>query len=150
MVDKITPEHRSWNMSRVRSKDTKPEKKIRSLIHAMGFRFRKNVKTLPGNPDIVFPKYKTVIFVHGCFWHQHHGCKKSHIPKSNIEFWTEKLGKNVVRDVKHQKELEEAGWKVIVIWECEIKEENGLIEKLKNVFSESAGTEINKDSKYNK
>lgn len=135
MVDSISPKHRSWNMSRVRAKDTKPEVKVRSILHPKGFRFRKNVKSLPGVPDIVLPKYRTVIFVHGCFWHQHRGCKKSHIPKSNVEFWTEKLSKNVVRDVKHKKNLEELGWRVIYVWECELKNievlEAKLIKKLK-------------------
>lgn len=121
MVDKISPEHRSWNMSRVRSKDTKPEIKVRSLLHRMGYRFRKNVRTLPGNPDIVLPKYKSIIFVHGCFWHQHPGCPKSHIPKSNTEFWKDKLQKNTVRDQKHILELEKLGWNVHIIWECMTK-----------------------------
>lgn len=129
MVDSITPEHRSWNMSRVRSKDTKPEVFIRSMLHALGFRFRKNVKKLPGNPDVVLAKYKTVIFVHGCFWHQHPGCMKSHIPKSNIEFWTQKLGKNVVRDAQHETDLREKGWNIITIWECELKD-NQVLDKL--------------------
>ena len=131
MADTISPKHRSWNMSRVRSKDTKPEIKIRSMLHAKGFRFRKNVKNLPGVPDIVLPKYKAIIFVHGCFWHQHKGCVKSHIPKSNVEFWTEKLGKNVVRDKKHNKELKQSGWRILTIWECEIKDLVKLERKLK-------------------
>ena len=134
MADTISPKHRSWNMSRVRSKNTKPEIKIRSMLHAKGFRFRKNVKNLPGVPDIVLPKYKSIIFVHGCFWHQHKGCVKSHIPKSNVEFWTEKLGKNVVRDKKHNKELKQAGWRILTIWECEMKDLNKLERKLKKFF----------------
>ncbi len=131
MADTISPKHRSWNMSRVKSKDTKPEIKIRSMFHAQGFRFRKNVKNLPGVPDIVLPKYKSIVFVHGCFWHQHKGCVKSHIPKSNVEFWTIKLGKNVVRDKKHNKELKQAGWRILTIWECEIKDLVKLERKLK-------------------
>jgi len=119
MADKITPEHRSWNMSRVRSKDTKVEVKVRSILHRLGFRFRKNVRSLPGKPDIVLPKHKTVVFVNGCFWHQHSGCVKSHIPKSNIEFWQEKLQRTVSRDVKNKLLLENSGWRVVIIWECE-------------------------------
>lgn len=130
MADKISPEHRSWNMSRVRSKETKPEKRVRSLLHGLGFRFRKNVRSLPGVPDIVLPKYKTVIFVHGCFWHQHKGCVKSHIPKSNIEFWTAKLGRNADRDKQHAKNLKAAGWRVIIVWECQMKDLPALAEKL--------------------
>lgn len=118
-------------MSRVRSNETKPERKVRSLLHGIGFRFRKNVKSLPGKPDIVLPKYKTVIFVHGCFWHQHSGCVKSHIPKSNIPFWTEKLNRNVSRDKQHIKILRRAGWRVILVWECQIKDLDALAKKLK-------------------
>ncbi len=132
MVDSISKKHRSWNMSRVRSKDTKPEVKVRSMLHAKGFRFRKNVKSLPGVPDIVLPKYKTVVFVHGCFWHQHPNCVKSHIPKSNVEFWTEKLGKNVIRDKKHKKNLKKLGWNVIYVWECKLKNMEALERKLTN------------------
>ena len=138
MADTISPKHRSWNMSRVRSTNTKPEIKVRSMLHAKGFRFRKNVKSLPGVPDIVLPKYKTVVFVHGCFWHQHPGCAKSHIPKSNVEFWTTKLGKNVVRDAKHKKDLKKLGWKVIYVWECELKNfdalEKNLPKKIKSAI----------------
>lgn len=100
MADKISPEHRSWHMSRVRSKDTKLETYVRSILHRMGFRFRKNVRKLPGTPDIVLKKYNSIIFVHGCFWHQHENCNKSHIPKSNRKFWIDKLRKNVERDRK--------------------------------------------------
>ncbi len=102
------------------------------MLHAKGFRFRKNLKSLPGVPDIVLLKYKTVVFVHGCFWHQHPGCVKSHIPKSNVEFWTVKLGKNVVRDIKHKKDLKKLGWKVIYVWECELKNFEALEKKLTN------------------
>ncbi|MDQ3491595.1 MAG: very short patch repair endonuclease [Acidobacteriota bacterium] len=131
MVDKITPEHRSWNMSRVRSKDTKLEVKVRSLLHGLGFRFRKNVKALPGKPDIVLAKYRTIIFVNGCFWHQHPGCVKSHIPKSNVQFWRSKLDRTVERDQVNRRLLEEKGWKVFYLWECESLDLNSLIEVLR-------------------
>ena len=136
MADTVTKEQRSRNMSLIRSKETKPEVFVRSVLHRLGFRFRKNVKTLPGKPDIVLPKYKTVIFIHGCFWHQHPGCKRSTIPKSNIDYWIPKLKGNVKRDKEHRKNLEESGWKVAVIWECEAKKADELIEKIKTIFAE--------------
>ena len=108
-------------MSRIRSKDTKPEKIIRSILHKLGFRFRINRKDLPGKPDIILPKYKTVIFVHGCFWHQHEGCKIASKPKSNSEFWQKKFSLNIERDRKNQEKLQLMGYRVITIWECEAK-----------------------------
>jgi DNA mismatch endonuclease (patch repair protein) len=129
-MDSISKEHRSWNMSRIKSKNTNPEMIVRSLLHKMGYRFRLHRKDLPGKPDIVLPKYKTVIEVRGCFWHRHKGCKDASTPKSNTEFWQGKFSKNVERDEQNQKELEELGWKVIVVWECECKNTNKLIEKL--------------------
>ena len=120
-MDKLTPEKRSWNMSRIRSKDTKPEMIVRSLLHRMGYRFRLHVKDLPGKPDIVLPKYKTVIFVHGCFWHRHKGCKYAYNPKSRVEFWQKKFSDNVKRFKTVEKELSKLNWQIIVIWECEIK-----------------------------
>jgi DNA mismatch endonuclease (patch repair protein) len=121
MADIITIEQRSWLMSQIKEKNTKPEIAIRKLLHSKGFRFRIHDKRLAGKPDLLLPKYKTVIFIHGCFWHQHPGCSVSHMPKSNIEYWASKLGKNIIRDKKNKKELKKAGWKVIVIWECDIK-----------------------------
>lgn len=121
MVDRITVEHRSWNMSKIKGKETKIEVKVRSYLFKNGFRFRKNDKRLPGKPDVVLPKYKTVIFIHGCFWHRHQGCKLTTTPKTRTEFWINKFKKNVENDKKHQRELEEAGWKVLIIWECEIE-----------------------------
>lgn len=123
-MDKITKEHRSWNMSRIRGRDTKPELIVRSLLHKMGFRFRLHRKDLPGKPDIVLPRYKTVIFIHGCFWHRHEGCKFAYSPKSRVDFWQSKFSCNINRDVIVKNKLEEAGWKVIVIWECSISEIN--------------------------
>jgi DNA mismatch endonuclease (patch repair protein) len=129
MTDTITKEHRSWNMGRIRSKDTKPELIVRSMLHGMGYRFRLNGRIskktwakgiLPGKPDIVLAGRKTVIFVHGCFWHRHRGCKGATTPKTRTEWWIEKLNANVRRDQAYKKTLEENGWKVIVIWECEL------------------------------
>ncbi len=123
MVDKVSKEVRSYNMSRIRSKDTTPEILVRSYLFSKGLRFRKNDKRYPGSPDIVLPKYKTMVFVHGCFWHLHDGCKYAVMPKSNVEFWEKKLYGNKERDERNKKELEELGWKVITVWECELKKD---------------------------
>lgn len=129
---------RSYNMSRIKGKDTKPEETVRKYLFSKGFRYRKNVSTLPGKPDIVLPKYKTCIFVHGCFWHKHEGCKYFVWPKSNEEFWKDKLEKNVTRDKNEQAELEKMGWHILIVWECQLKKKNKeqtlreLEEKIKN------------------
>jgi len=123
-------------MSRVKGKNTKPEIAVRKWLHGQGFRFRLHRKDLPGKPDIALPKYKTVIFVHGCFWHRHHGCKRCITPSTNTEFWEEKFRKNVERDAKNREALETLGWKVIVIWECEIKNECLRKTRLEKVCSE--------------
>jgi DNA mismatch endonuclease (patch repair protein) len=117
-------------MSQVRSKDTKPEKVVRSVLHRLGYRFRLHRKDLPGKPDIVLPKYHAVIFVHGCFWHQHPNCKKATYPKSNAIFWKQKLDSNIERDRHNQDELLQLGWRVLVIWECQTKHPNTLMEQL--------------------
>lgn len=119
-----SPETRSYNMSRIHGKDTKPEEKVRKFLFSQGFRYRKNDKRLPGKPDIVLPKYKTVIFVNGCFWHKHEGCKYFVWPKTNEDFWRAKILANVSRDQKNMKLLSELGWNVIVIWECELKKQH--------------------------
>lgn len=136
MADHLTAEKRSWNMSRIHGKDTEIEKKVRSYLFRQGFRFRKNVARLPGKPDIVLPKYKTVIFVHGCFWHRHPGCKDATMPKTRTDFWEEKFSKNVANDIKHNEELKKMGYRVIVLWECEINKQfettmQGLIQGIK-------------------
>ncbi|MBR6060419.1 MAG: very short patch repair endonuclease [Lentisphaeria bacterium] len=120
-MDTLTPEQRSATMSKIRSKNTKPEIVVRHHLHALGFRYRLHSSKLPGHPDIVLPKWHTVIFVNGCFWHRHEGCKVATMPKSNVEFWTKKFKRNVARDQKEHADLEAAGWRVIVVWECEIK-----------------------------
>jgi len=131
MTDHISKQQRSWNMSRIRSKNTKPELVIRSMLHVMGFRFRLHRKNLPGNPDIVLPKYKTVIFVHGCFWHRHKNCKRCTIPKTNFEYWNSKFQKNVIKDQKNRAELIKLGWNVITIWECQTNNAD-TIQKISN------------------
>lgn len=120
-------------MSRIRGKDTKPEKIVRSMLHEMGYRFRLHRRDLPGNPDIVLPKYKKVIFVHGCFWHGHKGCPRSKRPTSNKKFWSEKLRKNIERDKQNQKKLKELGWDYFTIWQCQIKKSSD--ENLGNILS---------------
>lgn len=122
---------RSKIMKDVKSCNTQPELYIRKLLHKMGFRFRVNKKSLPGKPDIVLPKYKTIVFVHGCFWHQHENCNKARKPKSNKQFWIKKIKKNIERDERNIKELEDLGWKVIIVWECEIRCKN-IHERLYN------------------
>lgn len=116
-------EVRSYNMSRIRSTNTKPEEIVRKYLFSKGFRYRKNVKKIPGCPDIVFSKYRTVIFVNGCFWHMHEGCSKFVLPQTNAAYWYDKLLKNRVRDIENKNKLETAGWNVITIWECELKKE---------------------------
>jgi DNA mismatch endonuclease (patch repair protein) len=121
MVDTVTSERRSWNMSRIRCRDTGPEVVLRSLLHRAGFRFRLHAKKLPGRPDIVLPKYKTAIFVHGCFWHRHAGCRNATTPSTRAEFWQEKFDGNVRRDARNRADLKAAGWTVMTVWECELK-----------------------------
>lgn len=130
MADTLTPKKRSWNMSRIRSKDTKPEKIVRSLLHKNGYRFRLHNKNLPGRPDIILKKYGTVIFCHGCFWHQHPGCKRATIPKSNTKYWIPKLERNVSRFNNVQEKLLKLGWRIMIVWECETKDLEKLISKL--------------------
>ena len=120
-MDTLTSEKRSWNMSRIRGANTKPELAVRSMLHRMGYRFRIANKTLPGRPDIILPKYRAVIFVHGCFWHRHQGCKYAYTPKSRLDFWGQKFEGNVMRDKNNLSLLKKIGWLPIVVWECEIK-----------------------------
>ena len=126
-MDTLSPSRRSYNMSRIRSKDTKPELVVRRHLHGLGFRFRLHSGKMPGHPDIVLPKWRTVIFINGCFWHRHEGCRRATTPKSNIEFWEAKFRRNVERDLRDQNALREAGWRVIVLWECEVKEKLATI-----------------------
>lgn len=140
MADVLTPEQRRKCMSRIRGKNTKPEMLVRKYLFAHGFRYRVNVKKLPGTPDIVLKKYRTVIFVNGCFWHGHEDCKYNHLPKTNTEFWEAKIKKNKERDVQKYWLLRHAGWHVIQLWECQLKskvrERNlaGLAHTLNHIF----------------
>ena len=119
-MDRISKERRSWNMSRIQSENTKPEKIVRSILHRLGFRFRIHRKDLAGKPDIVLARYNSVIFVHGCFWHRHKDCKNASIPKTKKTFWEEKFKANIERDIKVKNELKSNGWRVLVVWECEL------------------------------
>ena len=136
MADNHSREVRSKNMSRIRSTNSKPEEIVRKYLFSKGFRYRKNVRALPGCPDIVLPKYKTVIFVNGCFWHKH-DCKRFVFPSSNTEYWIPKITRNVERDQKNQRELREQGWRVLVVWECQLKKRiveehlNNLIDEIR-------------------
>ena len=149
MADVHSPETRSFNMSRIHGKDTKPEELVRKYLFSQGFRYRKNDKRLPGKPDIVLPKYRTVIFVNGCFWHMHENCKYFVLPKSNVDFWKNKLEQNVERDKKSIISLEQAGWRVITIWECELKGSqaqatlDGIVQKINANCQHIAGGDIN-------
>ncbi len=140
-MDIFDQQKRSEVMSKIRSKDTKPEMFLRKALFAKGFRYRLYDKKLPGKPDIVLPKYKTVIFIHGCFWHGHQGCKRGHIPKSNIDYWLNKINSNRERDNSNTNQLVSLGWNVIVVWECEIKtvkKLESIVNKIFEVFMESS------------
>jgi DNA mismatch endonuclease, patch repair protein len=141
VTDSLTPEKRSWNMSRIRSRDTKPEKIVRSLLHRMGYRFRLGTRIQlpapePGaralniRPDVVLPKHRTVIFVHGCFWHRHPGCRLTTTPGTRVEFWQKKFTENIARDQRNETALRTAGWNVVVVWECELAELDALLQRL--------------------
>ena len=134
MADIKTKESRSYNMSKITGKDTKPEEIVRKYLFSRGFRYRKNDRKLPGTPDLVLPKYRTVIFVNGCFWHGHKGCKYFVWPKSNAEFWRKKIETNIARDRRNEIQLKNMGWNVLVVWECELRsaKKQATLERLEN------------------
>ena len=136
MTDIISKENRSRNMAAIKGKDTKPEIIVRKYLFSKGLRYRVHVKKLPGSPDIVLPKYKTVIFVNGCFWHGHEGCKFSHLPKSNEFFWEQKIRRNKARDIANEYVLQTEGWRVIRVWECEIKKVNDREKILETIYKQ--------------
>jgi DNA mismatch endonuclease, patch repair protein len=129
-MDVFTPEKRSEIMRRVKSRDTLPEKKVRSLLYGLGFRFRLHRKDLPGHPDIVLPKHRTAIFVHGCFWHRHPGCPRATTPAARKDYWSSKFLHNIARDARNQDELRSLGWRVLVAWECELRDVEGVKRRL--------------------
>lgn len=138
MVDTLTPKERSERMGRVRGKDTKPEMLVRKLVHRMGYRYRLHRRDLPGNPDLVFPRRRKIIFVHGCFWHRHSDpeCKLARMPKSRLDFWKLKLERNRLRDRENISRLRSMGWKILVIWECQIKDGKLLEKNIKTFLEE--------------
>ena len=135
-MDTVDKETRSKIMSKVGQKATGPEMKLRKVLFARGFRYRVNVKTLPGSPDLVFKKYKVVIFVHGCFWHRHKGCKYATIPKTRVEFWTKKFEANIERDKRNVEKLIREGWRVVLVWECALKKKSSTeLEAIVSILS---------------
>lgn len=134
-VDRLTPERRSWLMSRVASKNTAAEIRVRRVAHACGLRFRLHRRDLPGTPDLIFPGRRIAVFVHGCFWHRHADCRKSTNPRSHTEYWTKKFDVNVARDREAVAALEACGWNVHVIWECETKDPKILLQRLTEIFA---------------
>ena len=137
-MDRISAEHRSWNMSRIRSTNTGPERLVRSVLHRMGYRFRLHRKDLPGRPDIVLPGRRAVVLVHGCYWHRHPGCRFAYTPKSNLGFWEAKFNENRMRDYRQDCQLRELGWKVIKVWECEAKDQAKLVERFDKEIPDAA------------
>jgi DNA mismatch endonuclease (patch repair protein) len=136
MVDHISPERRSWLMSRVKGKHTSPEIRVRQVAHAQGLRFRLHRKDLPGKPDLVFPKYRIAMFVHGCFWHRHPNCTKASTPKTRTSYWRDKFALNQARDHRAEGELLRWGWKPVIIWECETRDKNKLAAMLRDIFKD--------------
>ncbi|MCP1642028.1 DNA mismatch endonuclease (patch repair protein) [Pseudomonas citronellolis] len=128
-------------MGKIKGRNTKPEMVVRSLCHAMGLRFRLHRKDLPGSPDLVFPKYRLCLFVHGCFWHRHPGCKYAYTPKTRLDFWLPKLQRNMERDQEKEEALRALGWRVEVVWECETKSDETLHEKILKIFKPQAGSQ---------
>ena len=144
MADTMTPEQRSRCMSAVKGKDTKPEMIVRKYLFSKGLRYRLHVRSLPGYPDIVLPKYKTVVFINGCFWHGHEGCKYYRLPKSNVEFWKSKITNNKNRDILNEVKLKELGWRVVRIWECEIRRIQDRYQSLEKLYNQI----LEKTSRY--
>ena len=140
MADIKTNEERSRNMAAVKGKDTKPEMIVRKYLFSRGLRYRVNSRKLPGSPDIVLKKYRTIVFVDGCFWHGHEGCKYFRIPKSNVDFWRHKIAMNIARDYANNVDLELAGWKVIRVWECDIKTKVKREKTLENLYNRITGS----------
>lgn len=136
-MDTLSKAERSERMSRVRSKDSNPELKLRRLVHGLGYRYRLHVRGLPGNPDLVFPARGAVIFMHGCFWHRHAKCRLARLPKSRVAFWTEKLEGNRLRDQRNRRRLRALGWRVLVVWECQLVDS----EKVSNLVSKFLNNE---------
>lgn len=136
MTDTISKDRRSANMRAVRSRNTRPEIRVRQIAHGLGYRFRLHRSDLPGKPDIVFPGRQKAVFVHGCFWHQHNGCRRAGIPRSNSRFWRRKLARNAARDADQLAAIKKRGWRALVIWECQIKDEKRLTARLRRFLDQ--------------
>jgi DNA mismatch endonuclease, patch repair protein len=136
-VDHLSPDHRSWNMSRIRSRDTSPELVVRSLLHRRGYRYRLHDARLPGKPDLSFPRRRSAIMVHGCYWHRHPGCRFARFPSTHTDFWLSKFAKNVERDTRVIRLLTAADWRVLVVWSCETTDEERLAEKIMDFLDPS-------------
>lgn len=139
-MDKLSAERRSANMRQIRAENTVPEVLLRRLLHRAGYRFRLHKVELPGKPDLAFPSRKAVIFVHGCFWHQHHTCMDGHIPESRRDYWVPKLNRNIERDKQVIRKLKAIGWRVLVVWECELKSPEKVLRKAEKFLQSSAKT----------
>ncbi|MFO7607081.1 MAG: DNA mismatch endonuclease Vsr [Desulfurivibrionaceae bacterium] len=139
MTDTLSKKERSERMSLIKGKDSAPEMKLRRLVHGMGFRYRLHDKNLPGKPDLVFPSRRAVIFMHGCFWHRHEGCKLARLPKSKLNFWKPKLEANKERDLLHRRQLRDLGWRVLVVWECEMVYTERVASVVRDFLSEKEG-----------
>jgi DNA mismatch endonuclease, patch repair protein len=140
-MDRVTPERRSEIMALVKSADTRPEIAVRRILHRLGYRFRLRSDTLPGKPDVVLPKWQVIVLIHGCFWHRHPGCPNTRTPKSRIEFWTRKFNENVKRDRRVRSRLKSLGWRVHIVWECELSQPEALATRL-NKFIKGSNDEI--------
>ena len=136
-MDQLTPAHRSWNMSRIRGRDTVPELVVRSVLHRLGYRFRLHDRNLPGRPDIVLTRFRTVVFVHGCFWHRHPRCRFAYTPRSRVPFWLQKFQQNVERDTRFVRALRGEGWQVVTIWECQTRDRARLGGRLRRCLERS-------------
>ena len=139
MPDRHTPIQRSANMGRIRAKNTRPELRVRRAAHILGYRFRLHRRDLPGTPDLVFPKHRIALFVHGCFWHQHPGCRRAVLPISRRDYWLPKLARNRGRDVMARAALESSGWRVIELWECELSSDAAAVATVRDVLSDALG-----------
>lgn len=140
MADRLSSQRRSWNMSRIKSRDTSPELAVRKVLYRMGFRYRLHSPAVPGSPDIVLKRFRAAIFVHGCFWHRHPGCKFAYVPKSRVEFWTKKFEANVRRDETVKKQLSDLGWKSLTIWECETRSSETIEHLLRGFLGENGSS----------
>lgn len=141
-MDRIPQERRSWNMSRIRAVNTGPERVVRSLLHSLGYRFRLQRRDLPGRPDVVLPKHRIVVFVHGCFWHRHARCPFAYTPKTRRRFWLEKFQENVRRDRRVRRQLGRLGWRVIIVWECETRAREVLADRLGKALREKSAKSL--------